>query len=109
MIPRDFAATNGPLKILVAEDNLINQKVIVQLLKRMGYATDLANDGAEALAMMENTAYNIVFLDLNMPKFDGLTMVKLACERFPPDVRPKLVAMTANGKWLTHFKHVAPN
>ncbi|KAJ2960527.1 hypothetical protein NQZ79_g4108 [Umbelopsis isabellina] len=96
VIPKNLAEENGPLNILVAEDNLINQKVIKQLLKRMGYHTDLANDGAEALEMMQNANYDIVFLDLNMPKVDGLTVAKLACEQFPPESRPKLVAMTAN-------------
>jgi CheY-like chemotaxis protein len=48
--------------------------------------------------MMQNTKYDIVFLDLNMPKFDGLTVAKLVCEQFPLESRPKLVAMTANGK-----------
>jgi CheY-like chemotaxis protein len=65
----------------------------------MGYSTDLANDGSEALEKMDATTYDIVFLDLNMPKFDGLTVAKIACEKFPPDVRPTLVAMTANGKF----------
>ncbi|KAI9287644.1 hypothetical protein BC943DRAFT_358163 [Umbelopsis sp. AD052] len=96
VIPKNLSERTGPLKILVAEDNIINQKVIVQLLKRMGFTTDIANDGAEALDMMEATKYDIVFLDLNMPKKDGLTVAREACEKYPPDVRPKLVAMTAN-------------
>jgi CheY-like chemotaxis protein len=102
VIPRNLANRIGQLKILVAEDNIINQKVIVQLLKRMGFITDIANDGAEALDMMEATTYDVVFLDLNMPKKGGLTVAREACEKYPPDVRPKLVAMTANGKFTCH-------
>jgi CheY-like chemotaxis protein len=103
VIPRNLANSIGPLKVMVAEDNVINQKVIVQLLKRMGYTADIANDGAEALDMMDSTKYDIVFLDLNMPKFDGLTVARKACDKFAPDSRPKLVAMTANGKHTDNF------
>ncbi|CAO3683748.1 unnamed protein product [Umbelopsis ramanniana] len=102
VIPRNLSERTGQLRILVAEDNIINQKVIVQLLKRMGFVTDIANDGAEALEMMDASTYDVVFLDLNMPKKDGLTVAREACEKYPPDVRPKLVAMTANGKLTCH-------
>jgi CheY-like chemotaxis protein len=102
VIPRNLSERTGQLRILVAEDNIINQKVIVQLLKRMGFVTDIANDGVEALEMMDASTYDVVFLDLNMPKKDGLTVAREACEKYPPEVRPKLVAMTANGKLTCH-------
>lgn len=61
-----------PLKLLVAEDNLINQKLISRMLKKLGYTMDLANDGQEALGMARSQPYDLILMDMRMPKMDGL-------------------------------------
>src|SRR5690606_9182431 len=57
--------------LLVVEDNVVNQKVLVGLLRRLGYAADIANNGAEALDALQRTPYRLVLLDSQMPVMDG--------------------------------------
>ncbi|MBD2663200.1 signal transduction histidine-protein kinase [Richelia sinica FACHB-800] len=89
-------AQKHPLKILLVEDNLINQKMIQIMLQRMGYNAEIANNGLEALAALRRQLYDVVFMDLQMPKMDGLTAVKQICEEWTPDKRPWIIALTAN-------------
>jgi CheY-like chemotaxis protein len=84
------------LRILVAEDNPVNQKVIQQLLKRLGYQADLVANGYQVLAALEQTSYDVVFLDIQMPEMDGLTAAREIQQRYPKD-RPRLIALTASG------------
>jgi PAS domain S-box-containing protein len=84
------------LKILVAEDNLVNQKVIVHLLKRLGYEADVVNNGLEALAALSHQAYDLVLMDIQMPEMDGLTATQHICQTWQLEHRPHLVAVTAN-------------
>lgn len=94
--PVDLVKTTGPLSILIAEDNLVNQKVAKQLLRKMGFnSVDIVNDGQEAIDAITQKKYDLVFMDVNMPNMDGLTATKIICERVN---RPRIVAMTANGK-----------
>ncbi len=67
-----------PLQILLAEDNLINQKLIIQLLNKMGYCPDTCTNGAEAILMLEKKKYDILFMDIQMPIIDGLEATKLS-------------------------------
>ncbi|MCR8561318.1 response regulator [Mucilaginibacter sp. BJC16-A38] len=83
-----------PLKLLVAEDNLMNQKLIMKILSKLGYAADLATDGLEALEFVNKTRYDIILMDVQMPKMDGLEATQLIKKRFPG--RPVIIAMTAN-------------
>ncbi|RUS16711.1 hypothetical protein BC937DRAFT_90888 [Endogone sp. FLAS-F59071] len=93
--PVDLMKTTGPLSILIAEDNHINQKVAIQLLRKMGFnSVDIANDGQEAIDAITQKKYDLVFMDVNMPNMDGLTATKIICERVKN--RPRIVAMTAN-------------
>eukprot|EP01087_Luapelamoeba_hula_P008385 TRINITY_DN2092_c0_g3_i1.p1 TRINITY_DN2092_c0_g3~~TRINITY_DN2092_c0_g3_i1.p1 ORF type:complete len:823 (-),score=138.47 TRINITY_DN2092_c0_g3_i1:15-2150(-) len=62
-----------PLRLLVAEDNLVNQKLVIHMLKRMGYTPDIANDGLEALKLWRTNHYDVILMDLQMPNMDGLT------------------------------------
>ncbi len=85
-----------PLKILVAEDNLINQKLALRLLQQLGYSADIASNGKEALAMIRQYQYDIVFMDLHMPVMDGLETTKEIVNTMTTSIRPKIIAMTAD-------------
>jgi signal transduction histidine kinase/HPt (histidine-containing phosphotransfer) domain-containing protein len=61
-----------PMRLLVVDDNLINQKVMLSLLQRLGYKADIANNGVEAVAAMETGAYDLLFMDVQMSKMDGI-------------------------------------
>jgi len=85
-----------PLKILVAEDNGVNQKVIVHILQRLGYRADVAANGLEVLAALHRQHYDVVLMDLQMPEMDGLTATRQICQEWPINSRPWIIAMTAN-------------
>ncbi|MEL7341263.1 MAG: response regulator, partial [Bacteroidota bacterium] len=84
-----------PLQILVAEDNLVNQKIIQKMLGRMGYEIQIAADGQKALEAMQQQQFDLIFMDVQMPNMDGLEATQQICERWPYQ-RPVIVAMTAN-------------
>lgn len=83
------------LEILVVEDNKINQRVVLRLLKRFEHNADVANDGQEALDMMGKKQYDLVFMDVQMPVMDGLTASR-KIHQYWPDTRPRIAALTAN-------------
>jgi PAS domain S-box-containing protein len=85
-----------PLRILLAEDNATNQKLVLQLLKRMGYRADVAGNGLEAIAAVRRQTYDLIFMDVQMPEMDGLTATRAICRQWPVAERPRIVAMTAN-------------
>ncbi|ORY92797.1 hypothetical protein BCR35DRAFT_311761 [Leucosporidium creatinivorum] len=90
-------AQRAPLSILCAEDNPINVKVITHLLKRIGYTTDIAEDGLIALEKVQKKRYDIIFMDVNMPRMDGLEATREICKLMPdPAQRPMIVCLTAN-------------
>ena len=89
-------ASRFPLKILVAEDNAINQQVIKRVLLQHGYASDLAVDGREAIGAVQRQRYDMIFMDVQMPEIDGLEATRRICEMFASPERPYIVALTAN-------------
>ncbi len=86
----------APLHILLAEDNVVNQKVATHMLARMGYAVNIANNGVEVLLAMQHATYDVILMDVQMPEMDGLETTRLICEQWPPDQRPYIIAMTAH-------------
>jgi CheY-like chemotaxis protein len=89
-------AERHPLRILLAEDNLVNQKLAIRLLAQMGYRADLARNGVEAVEAIERQPYDLVLMDVLMPEMDGLEAARRIVERWPAGRRPRIVAMTAN-------------
>ncbi len=85
-----------PLRILLAEDNAVNQKVALAMLAKLGYRADLAGDGWEVLEALERQRYDVVLMDVHMPRMDGLEASRTVCERWPAPERPRIVAMTAD-------------
>ena len=88
-------AEQVPLRILLAEDNIVNQKVALQLLKRLGYRADVAGNGLEVLAALHRQSYDVVLMDVQMPELDGLSTTRRICQQWP-SLRPWIIAMTAN-------------
>jgi CheY-like chemotaxis protein len=85
-----------PLKLLLAEDNTVNQKVATLMLSRLGYSVDVVADGNEAIRAIERQHYNVVLMDVQMPELDGLSATQQICARWPASERPRIIAMTAN-------------
>jgi len=85
-----------PLRILVAEDNVVNQKVILLMLERLGYRVELSTNGMEVLDALERQRYDVVLMDVQMPELDGLDATRTICRRWPPEERPQIIAMTAS-------------
>ncbi|HEY9748089.1 MAG TPA: response regulator, partial [Allocoleopsis sp.] len=89
-------AQQHPLKILLAEDNVVNQKVALLLLQQMGYQADLASNGLQAVEAVRCQSYDVVLMDMQMPEMDGLTATRCLHQEFPNGNRPYIIAMTAN-------------
>jgi CheY-like chemotaxis protein len=85
-----------PLRILLAEDNAVNQKLALRLLRQMGYRADVAANGLEAIEALDRQPYDVILMDVQMPELDGLDATRRIVARWPADARPRIIAMTAN-------------
>jgi signal transduction histidine kinase/ActR/RegA family two-component response regulator len=94
--PFDAAlAARVPLRILVAEDNAVNRKVVLAMLKRFGYDADAAVDGRGAVAAATQTAYDVILMDIQMPEMDGLDATRAILARASA-ARPRIIGLSAN-------------
>ncbi len=85
-----------PLSILLAEDNAVNQMVLLQMLRKIGYQADLASNGFDVLAALDRQAYDVVLMDIQMPDMDGFEATRRILARFPKMKRPRIIALTAH-------------
>jgi len=92
-IPGVFAE-QYPLRILIAEDNPINQKIAIKLLTKQGYEPALANNGKEVMEMVGHKHYDVILMDVQMPEMDGLEATRMI--RTCLEVQPVIIAVTAN-------------
>jgi PAS domain S-box-containing protein len=91
-------AERRPMRILVADDNAVNQLVASRMLNRFGYRADIVGNGQEALEAVHRQSYDLVLMDVQMPEMDGLEATQRICAEFPRGQRPEIVAMTANAR-----------
>jgi len=84
------------VRVLVVEDNIINQRLALTLLKRLGWTASLACNGFDAIAALEKESFGLVLMDVQMPVMDGLMATREIRRRFPPECQPVIIAFTAN-------------
>jgi signal transduction histidine kinase/CheY-like chemotaxis protein len=97
-VAREQTPTAGPsLRMLLAEDNLINQKVAVSMLQKMGHSVNVASDGRQAVAAAATCAFDLIFMDVQMPEMDGFSATEaIRAQQQLSGLRVPIVAMTAH-------------
>ena len=84
------------LRLLIAEDSIVNQKIILKMLETCGYKADVANNGIEVLEKLQSSDYDVILMDIQMPKMDGLEAAKHIYDELFPFHKPLIIAVTAN-------------
>ena len=85
----------GTLRVLIADDNALNQNLLKRLVTRLGHTVDVVSNGREAVASVAQQPYDAVLMDVLMPEMDGLAAAEAICRRWPRGNRPRLIALTA--------------
>jgi PAS domain S-box-containing protein len=94
--PAMQARSPDQLRILIADDLPINQKLAIAHLKALGYGADVASNGQEVLAAIAAQPYDLILMDMQMPIMDGLEAAQIIRTQHPPDAQPYIIAITAN-------------
>jgi signal transduction histidine kinase/DNA-binding response OmpR family regulator len=95
-----------PLRVLLAEDSVVAQKVAVDVLERLGHAVRVVETGEDVLRAIDTEQYDVILMDMHMPEMDGLTATRRICELRPRDRRPRIIALSASelpedrARWL---------
>jgi CheY-like chemotaxis protein len=105
--PDENIARAHPLRVLLVEDNPVNQRVATLMLKKLGYTADVAGNGLEGVKAIEQQQYDVVLMDIQMPEMDGLQAAREICRRWPAGARPRIVAMTANASTSDREESIA--
>jgi PAS domain S-box-containing protein len=92
------SAAAAPLKILIAEDNRVNQTLLLKMLQHFGYEADIAENGLQVLDRLAQQSYDLIFMDCQMPELDGYATTQAIHQRFTPTDRPKIIAITAQAQ-----------
>lgn len=93
--PQNLGHEN-PLRILVAEDNPINQKLVGYFLKKLGYSADFVGNGLETLEAVNRQQYDVIYMDVQMPEMDGMEAARAIGKRIAKPLRPRIIALTAS-------------
>jgi signal transduction histidine kinase/DNA-binding response OmpR family regulator/pSer/pThr/pTyr-binding forkhead associated (FHA) protein/HPt (histidine-containing phosphotransfer) domain-containing protein len=83
------------LRLLLAEDNSVNQQIALLMLQKLGYRADVVGNGLEAIEALDRVPYNVVLMDVEMPEMDGLTATQQICQNWSSEKRPYIIALTA--------------
>ncbi len=95
VLEEPLLAQKLPLRILVAEDVMVNQEVIRLLLEKLGYWADMVGDGKEVLTALKHCVYDVILMDVRMPEMDGLSATRLIRQTLNSSQQPRIIAMTA--------------
>lgn len=98
---------NSDLRILLAEDNEVNQHLMLRILSRIGYDAVLAKTGIQVLNKMDRQDFDIILMDIQMPDMDGVTATKLIRAHYAPEKQPRIIALTAESSVEGHEKYLA--
>ena len=98
---------NSDLRILLAEDNEVNQHLMLRILSRVGYDAVLAKTGIQVLNKMDRQDFDIILMDIQMPEMDGITATKLIRAHYAPEKQPKIIALTAESSIEGREKYFA--
>lgn len=98
------ASGSPPLRILIAEDNKVNQKVVLKVLQQIagGASTDVVENGLEVLEALKKKSYDLILMDIHMPEMDGLEATRRIVATYPPQHRPRIIALSADTLQALH-------